>query len=113
MVQPLTVLLVLGAAGIVLGAVINLLATSRLLLSLKQLEPTTFVRLGAPTGLSPPDPRYGSREMQRYILAAEYRASEHKVVRLYGGCARLGIFFLVTGMLLLILVMCVRALIAS
>ena len=108
MAPLVTAVLILSAAGMILGALVSLRATSRLLLALKRLEPNTFVRLGAPSGTSPPDPRYGTREMQRYIFAAEYRGSVHKEVRLYGGRARLGTLVFASGLLLLVLVMLAR-----
>lgn len=108
MAPIVTAVLMLSASGMIMGTLVSLWATSRLLLSLKQLEPNTFVRLGAPSGISPPGPRFGTREMQRYIFAAEYRSSVHKEVRLYGGRARLGNLVFASGFLLLILVMLAR-----
>jgi hypothetical protein len=105
-----TVLVILGATAMILGILVSLRATSRLLLSLKQLEPDTFARIGAPSGVSPPDPKFGTREMQRYILAAEYRSSAHDEVRLYGRRARAGTLAFVSGMVLIVLVTLARTL---
>jgi hypothetical protein len=106
----LTALAVIGGAGLSLGLLFSLLAQSRLLVSLKRLEQDTFVRLGSPTGMSPPDPSSGTRGMQRYIFAAEYRGSPHKEVRLYGGRARLGGLVAMSGLLVLVFVTLVRSL---
>jgi hypothetical protein len=105
-----TAVVMIGIAGTIFGGIINARAIGRLLLALKQHDMTTFIRLGASSGASPPDPKFGTRELQRYIYSAEYRQSAHEDVRVHGHRARVGILVSLACILVLIVLMLVHAL---
>lgn len=67
-------------AGVSIGSQLNRL--------LRIHEPKEYIRLGSPTGFSPPDPSYGTVEFQRYILNKEYLQSNHLGIRTYGAHLR-------------------------
>lgn len=50
----------------------------------KERDPDLFSRLGSPTGSSPPDATYGTREFQRFLYGRQFRVSTDPVIRRSG-----------------------------